>query len=110
VALGVDAVPIRQLDEEAYGSFGVLYPISPDGISKIMNWIAYIIVQRLSYKHTYHEVYPVMFAIERVGRIEFYVEGELFREIDLADYRPRELPGGGGTCMRPWQTRQELGL
>jgi hypothetical protein len=86
VALGVDAVPVRQLDEEAYGSFGALYPINPGEITKIMHLIAYIITQKLPYTHNYHEMYCVMFAIERVGRIEFYVDGELFREIDVGDY------------------------
>ena len=49
----------------------------------------------------------MLFVIERVGRIEFRVDGELIREIRVADYRGGD---GDGTIPKLWSTRDELGL
>jgi hypothetical protein len=97
-------VPARQVESHIYPSYDALYPIRATQNTRMMEWIASCIDRRL---RSMSNIQSILFVIERVGRIEFRVDGELIREIKVADYRGRNRDG---MFTRLWGTRDELGL
>ncbi|KAG9385900.1 hypothetical protein A1F94_002650 [Pyrenophora tritici-repentis] len=111
--LGEDIVPARKIADRNYSQRDALYRIEAAQTREMMEWLAFLMKKKLQSVHNGKNVKTMYFGVERVGRVDFSIDGNVIETVDVSEYANREdgeatgmLSQASGRRMRLWKTRR----